>query len=249
MKKQFLIILTAALAASSLSAISVSADELGSSSPAYTVTEADYAVWAEYGVSAAELDAMLAATSPTYIKDFVYYADCSYYQNGTTFEINTIYDPSTVSFMGADVLPNVSGSSSSTSNYGSNKKFTVSGTIVGTGDLYRFKFTRSDLSATINSTTNQCILSTWVQYTFGYANITVHNDYNGLIWIGDVNQDAVVDISDVMMITSFVSGSTSTIISDAGMLAADCNFDGNVDLDDALLIQQYCARQTDHVWG
>ena len=136
MKKLFVLFLIAALAASSLSAISVSADAQDDSAPAYTVTEAQYAAWAEYGVSAEELDSLIARSTFTNIYDFAYFANCSSYSNNAKVKIETYYDPATTSFMGADVLPNISNSSNSTSDYGSNKKYTVEGKINGTGKIF-----------------------------------------------------------------------------------------------------------------
>lgn len=62
------------------------------------------------------------------------------------------------------------------------------------------------------------------------------------ILYGDANQSGIVDISDAVLIARFYAEDWNARISDAGLVCADVNLDGYVDLDDTIWILQHLTH-------
>jgi hypothetical protein len=60
-----------------------------------------------------------------------------------------------------------------------------------------------------------------------------------------VNCSGAVDIKDAVMMARYVGGDTTVRISDAGMINANCDGEGNVTPADLTLLLQYLARLVD----
>lgn len=250
MKKSVILILTAALAANSLSAISVSADAQDDSAPAYTITEAQYAAWAEYGISAEELDELIRSSTPTGIKDFIYHVKATGNVTGATCTLTNVVTPANLTYFSVSNTNNITNVSTNTSYdfLAGTYTRTDSGTIASAGRLFIVYFTRLNTSTSISSCFNSIgvsISNAPGSYSVEYPVVTDDEDF---IWLGDANHDGYVDVSDVMTITDFVA-EVPCYFPDAGKAAADVNQDYHIDMDDAWLIQQYIAHINTHVWG
>ena len=59
---------------------------------------------------------------------------------------------------------------------------------------------------------------------------------------GDVNCDGVVDVADAVLLCRVSVEDRTAQVSGQGMKNADCNLDGNSDMEDALMILKYIAK-------
>ncbi len=78
-----------------------------------------------------------------------------------------------------------------------------------------------------------CLLIVFSLFCFGSTVSAV------TVLYGDSNGDGIVNISDAVYISKYVSNTAT--LTDAQFVAADVNDDGNVNIGDAILIARYCA--------
>ena len=82
--------------------------------------------------------------------------------------------------------------------------------------------------------TNDMLYSFWSDQRQGNYEIYFSKGINELIISGDVNQDSIIDILDIILIINFILGQESP--DSAAGIASDLNSDGIINIQDVILI-------------
>jgi len=76
----------------------------------------------------------------------------------------------------------------------------------------------------------------------GYVNIIDESTQPGPLW-GDVNQDGIVDIFDLIRLAQHIAGTPDMELTGDGLTVADVFYDGSVDLSDLIHLSRYLASE------
>lgn len=98
---------------------------------------------------------------------------------------------------------------------------------------------------TTSTTTTQTTTSTTTTQTTTSTTTTQTTVQEIQLLPGDVNCSGVVDIKDAVMMARLVGGDTTVIVSDAGMVNANCDGEDNVNASDLTMLLRYLARLID----
>ncbi|MEE3404593.1 MAG: dockerin type I repeat-containing protein, partial [Acutalibacteraceae bacterium] len=204
------------------------------------------------GYSAEEINEKLSRTSISGIWDFAYSVRCTQFPQGYGngfVKVDVSYNSYNTSAFGI-----VDGTISGTTNIGSTVTVKTEDTFTSAGRIMTYHFSRNSL----NTSPSNCITTRGLitNLTFNGNNclyladscISI-DDYSDFVALGDVTQNGYVDNNDYVLLCNFLVGSSSAVITSAGLKAADANSDGNVDSTDAMLIDLYLAHVNNHVWG
>ncbi len=246
MKKRVFAALCAALTMSGVYSLSAFADETDADTTCSLSSAAYQMLLDYYGCSPAELDAKLSVRTAVNTYDFVCHVNCPYARaTPATVKIDITYNNNYISYF--DVI---NGSITANSTGGGYTTAHTQTTFNQAGRIMTYRFTRTDLSTDPSTfmPTSYCADVTYLK--FGNYTPETNPDswitYDNYVFVGDLNNDGAVDISDYMAICNYLVGSGSPSINRA---AIDVNSDGYEDLTDANLIYDYICHVNTHVWG